>query len=138
MADTSGHSNEITGGIRIRVAAQFVPEQSDTDNGLHFFVYRILMSNEGEEWAQLISRRWVITDSFGEKEVVEGPGVVGEYPALDPGDKYSYISFCPMKTSWGTMEGEYIFSRTGGEEFKVQIGRFYLARTTSPISAMSG
>jgi len=54
-----------------------VPERSEPESGHYFFVYRIRISNVGSETAQLMSRRWVITNGDGGEEIVEGPGVVG-------------------------------------------------------------
>ena len=132
----TGHSDTTTDGIRVRVASQFLPERSDPDRGLHFFVYRVQLTNEGEQPARLLSRRWLITDANGETEEVQGPGVVGDQPHLDPGEEYEYMSGCPLETEWGTMEGSYEFERDGGERFEVAIGRFFLALGTAPISAL--
>ncbi len=136
MSNNTGHSHRVTDGIHVSVAAQYVEEQSDPEQGIFFFVYRILLNNQGERWAQLESRRWMITDSYGNQEVIEGPGVVGEFPDLSPGGRYSYISFCPLNTEWGTMEGSYVFRREDGTRFEVEIGQFFLAKNTAPISEM--
>ena len=132
----TGHSDTTTEGIRVRVASQFLPDRSDPDRGLHFFVYRVRITNEGDEPATLRSRSWLITDGRGETETVEGPGVVGDQPRLEPGEGYEYMSGCPLETEWGTMEGYYVFERDGGETFEAAIGRFFLALGTAPITAL--
>jgi len=132
----TGHSDTITDGIRVRVASQFLPERSDPDRGLHFFVYRVQLSNEGKAPARLLSRYWLITDANGETEEVQGPGVVGDQPHLEPGENYEYMSGCPLETEWGTMEGHFVFERDGGERFEVAVGRFFLAHGTAPITAL--
>ena len=86
----------------------------------------ITIKNEGSEWAKLISRHWIIINSAGDKEEVVGPGVVGYTPELKPGDTFTYTSYCPLSTAWGTMEGSYSFIRRDGSEFKAEIDRFYL------------
>ena len=58
---------------------------------------------------------------------VEGDGVVGQQPGLDPGESFMYASFCPLPTAWGTMEGEFTMTAEDGEQFEVQVGRFFLA-----------
>lgn len=131
----SGHSDETTEGIRVRVAAQFLPERSSPELGQYFFVYRVRIANEGQAWAKLLSRRWTITDGNGQVEVVEGPGVVGDQPELAPGESYEYMSGCPLTTEWGTMEGHYVFQRQDGETFEARVGRFFLALTTAPITS---
>lgn len=131
----SGHSDQVTEGIRVRVAAQFLPERSSPDHSQYFFVYRVRISNEGEAWAKLRSRYWLITDANGKREEVDGPGVVGDFPELAPGESYEYMSGCPLTTEWGTMEGHFVFEREGGEQFQAGVGRFFLALTTEPITA---
>ena len=60
------------------------------------------------------------------REDVEGPGVVGQTPRLEPGQAFKYQSYCPLRTGWGTMEGTYQMRYDDGQEFEVVIGRFYL------------
>ena len=85
------------------------------------------IANVGEETAQLQSRRWVITDGNGEVQVVEGPGVVGEQPVLEPGMAFEYTSYCPLTTTFGTMHGHYVMVRPDGESFAAEIAPFMLA-----------
>lgn len=124
---TSPDSDTTTGGIRIQAAAQYLPDDSDPDEPLFLFAYRIVMTNVGERTVQLRSRHWVIRDAFNEREDVKGPGVVGENPVLEPGGTFEYTSSCPLRTSWGTMEGSYVFEdRNTDEQVEVEIGRFFL------------
>jgi ApaG protein len=120
-------SNTITEGIRVRAAAVYLPNESEPDADRFLFAYRITLSNEGTETAQLLSRHWIIINGDGDREDVEGPGVVGKYPLLEPGDVFEYTSFCPLNTAWGTMEGTFTMQRDNGEKFDVAVGRFYLA-----------
>jgi len=46
------------------------------------------------------------------------------------------MSFCPLETEWGTMEGEYQMMREDGWMFEAKIGRFYL-RTDAVIQPLS-
>lgn len=125
-----GNSDIITDGIRVQVSAQYVPGESDPDRRHYTFVYKVVIRNEGDEWAKLLSRRWTITDANGEVEVVEGPGVVGAQPELEPGEAHEYMSHCPLRTHWGTMEGHFVMQRKSGETFQAEIGRFFLSETT--------
>lgn len=134
---STGHSDTITDGVRIRVAGQYLPEHSDPDSGSWTYVYRVIMSNEGDETVRLTTRHWIITDADNGVEEVRGPGVVGEYPELHPGDHYEYMSTCPLRTPWGTMEGSYEFEREDGTRFDASIGRFFLAETVAPLSSLS-
>jgi ApaG protein len=91
------------------------------------FVYFIRISNVGSDTAQLISRRWVITNTDGEEEEVRGDGVVGQQPVLAPGMFHDYNSFCRLKTPVGTMHGEYTMVTPGGDTFEARIAPFTLA-----------
>jgi len=131
-----GHSDVATEGIRVRVGAQYLPDQSDPTRGRHCYAYRVVITNEGDRWAKLRSRHWIIRDADNEVEEVRGPGVVGFQPELAPGESFDYVSGCPLRTEWGTMEGSFEMMREDGEVFRVEVGRFFLARSVAPISAM--
>ncbi|MDB5353842.1 MAG: ApaG domain protein [Phycisphaerales bacterium] len=119
-------SDTITQGIRVGATAYYLPEESDPDKRRFVFGYTVVVANVGAAPAQLLTRHWVIIDAQGRREDVHGPGVVGETPRLEPGQAFKYQSFCPIRTTWGTMEGEYQMRRDDGEMFDAKIGRFYL------------
>lgn len=125
-----------TGGVRVEVRPRYVPSHSITDPGpgenpRYVFAYRIRITNESDCRVQLLSRHWVIVDADGERHEVEGDGVVGQQPRLDPGAAFEYESFCPLQTPWGTMEGSFRMKVQSGPEngrfIEVGISRFYLA-----------
>jgi ApaG protein len=120
-------SDTTTNGIRVQVETRYLPEQSSPRDNQFLFAYRIRISNEGAETAQLISRHWIITDADGHVEQVQGPGVVGEQPVLTPGSAFEYTSFCPLRTSVGTMQGTYQMVRANGDGFDAVIAPFTLA-----------
>lgn len=120
-------SDTLTRGIRVRVKATYVPEQSAPGAGRYFFAYSVTISNEGTETAQLLSRRWTITDGEGTTQVVDGPGVVGEQPVLEPGRSFEYTSFCPLPTAVGSMHGIYRMVTPDGSSFDARIEPFTLA-----------
>jgi ApaG protein len=94
--------------------------------GIRVFAYTIRISNEGSSPAKLLSRHWVIKDSWGQTREVKGPGVVGEQPRLEPGEEFEYTSFCPLSTPRGTMSGSYAMARDVGQRFNVGVGEFFL------------
>ena len=120
-------SDARTNGIRVTVRSAYLPERSSPPNDRYFFTYSIRIANEGDVTAQLVSREWVITDAHGHVEVVQGDGVVGEQPVLDPGDAFEYQSFCPLSTPTGSMEGKYLMVTAAGERFEARIAPFALA-----------
>jgi ApaG protein len=124
-------SDTTTKGIRIQVQSRYLSEQSNPRDSQYLFAYHIRISNEGAHRAQLVSRRWVINDADGHVEHVQGPGVVGEQPVLDPGDVFEYTSFCPLRTAVGTMQGTYQMVTPEGDEFDAVIAPFTLATPNS-------
>jgi ApaG protein len=109
------------------VQSRYLAEQSSPRDNQYLFAYHIKISNEGTIRTQLVSRRWVINDADGHVEHVHGPGVVGEQPVLEPGDAFEYTSFCPLRTTVGTMQGTYQMVTSEGEEFDAVIAPFTLA-----------
>lgn len=112
--------------INISVETTFVPDVSSPSTGKFIFAYRIQIENESEYKVQLLSRAWHIVDSLLVNRFVEGDGVVGFQPELDPGQSYVYESFCEMQSPFGKMHGHYIFQRfPDHKKFAVQIESFY-------------
>jgi ApaG protein len=117
----------ITHGITVRVAVNFMPDQSRIEAGKWFWVYHIRIENHSDETVQLLARHWRITDARGMVNLVNGEGVVGETPVLAPGQSHDYVSGCPLTTPFGSMEGFYTFRRADGSELEVAIPFFPLS-----------
>ncbi|MBS0482759.1 MAG: Co2+/Mg2+ efflux protein ApaG [Proteobacteria bacterium] len=117
----------ISEGITVRVAVNFLPEQSRIEAGKWFWVYHIRIENDSDSAVQLLTRHWRITDGRGMINLVDGEGVVGEQPLLEPGQSHDYVSGCPLNTPHGSMEGHYTFRRTDGSLFEAAIPFFPLA-----------
>lgn len=122
----------LTRGIRVAASPMFLPDQSDPTARRFLFAYRIRITNEGQQDVRLMSRRWIIVNAHGQRDEVEGEGVIGQQPHLAPGESFEYSSYCPLNTSWGTMEGAYSFEAGDAEPFEAQIARFYLVTPESP------
>lgn len=117
----------ISNGIAVRVCASFLPEQSHVSQGQWFWAYHIRIENHSDQAVQLLTRHWRITDAAGRVSLVDGAGVVGEQPLLQPGQSHDYVSGCPMETPHGSMEGSYSFRRADGSLFDAAIPFFPLA-----------
>jgi ApaG protein len=117
----------ITDGITVRVAVNFLPEQSRIEAGKWFWVYHIRIENDSPQTVQLMTRHWRITDARGMINIVEGEGVVGEQPVLRPGESHDYVSGCPLTTPHGRMEGHYTFRAQDGDLLEAAIPGFPLA-----------
>jgi ApaG protein len=119
-------SSAVTEGIRVTVQSAFRPERSEPDKGRWLFTYTVRIENEGDAPAQLLSRRWIITDANGERQEVVGDGVVGHQPKLGPGERFEYTSFCVLETPHGSMRGTYRMVRGDGSTFDARIAPFPL------------
>jgi ApaG protein len=95
-----------------------------------YFAYQITIKNLSEQPAQLISRFWKIVDGAGNVENVNGLGVVGLQPVIEPGMSFTYSSGCPLINSVGQMSGHYNFLNLESKSsFKVIIPPFELIPT---------
>lgn len=118
---------KITDGVKISVETIYQPEYSNPANEHFMFAYRVNIENLTENTVQLLNRRWLIFDSNGTKREVEGEGVVGQQPVIEPGDNHEYVSGCNLKTDMGSMKGSYEMERiVDGLRFRVNIPEFYL------------
>lgn len=113
-------ATQVTHGIKISVETKFQSEHSDPENRTFLFVYHISIENNSEYAVKLISRHWEIFDSSGEYTNVDGDGVVGEYPVLEPGEYFEYESACDLTTDIGKMTGKYLMER------QIDKARFYV------------
>lgn len=118
---------QITQGVKVSVETIYQPEYSNPANDHYMFAYKINIENLTEYSVQLISRHWYIFDSNGARREVEGDGVVGQQPVIEPGNSHEYVSGCNLKTDMGSMKGSYMMKRTVDDEsFDVNIPEFYL------------
>lgn len=125
------NSETTTHGIQVSAKAQLLEHRADPGERGWIYAYQIELGNVGERTLTLRSRHWRITDANGEVREVRGPGVVGEQPRLEPGDRFEYQSMAELPTSWGTMEGSYAFQADDGEVVDVTVGRFFLAESAA-------
>ena len=110
----------------IKVATRYLDDQSEPEQDRYVFAYTIQIHNRGDLPAQLVSRRWLITDANSKVQQVEGEGVVGEQPWLRPGEGFEYTSGAILETDLGTMEGSYAMVADDGTRFDVPIPAFTL------------
>lgn len=113
--------------IQVKVATSYIDDQSEPDADRYVFAYTITISNSGEVAAKLMSRHWVITDANGKVQEVNGDGVVGEQPHLNPGEEFRYSSGAVLETPVGAMQGMYRMQADDGFDFDAPIAPFTLA-----------
>lgn len=119
--------NTITEGVKVSVETLYQPEYSNPVNEHFMFAYKVTIENMTDYAVQLLRRRWDIFDSNGTHRAVEGEGVVGLQPVIEPGNMHEYVSGCNLKTEMGSMKGAYEMIRLlDNHQFDVEIPEFQL------------
>lgn len=98
---------QITEGVSITVETFYQPQQSNPLAAEFLFAYRVTIENLSTMPVKLLRRHWYIADSNGARREVEGEGVVGQQPIIEPGAHYQYISACNLRSEIGKMWGSY-------------------------------
>jgi len=116
---------EVTQGIKVTVETEYQPSYSSPSQYHYVFTYRITIENQGDFTIQLMRRHWHIHDAAFTTREVEGEGVVGQQPVLEPGQTHQYVSGCNLKSGVGKMLGTYLMERVvDGATFQVIIPEF--------------
>ena len=116
--------------VSVQVQSVYIESQSAPDDERYVFAYTITIRNLGRTSVQLLKRYWLITNGNGRKTEVQGEGVVGEQPHIEPGGEYQYTSGAVIETPLGTMQGHYEMIDAQGELFRIAIPVFRLAVPT--------
>ena len=116
-----------TAGVKVSVLTEYQAEYSSPYQFHYVFSYRIRIENHSDATVQLQRRKWLIFDSNATVKEIEGEGVVGLTPVLEPGEVHEYTSGCSLKSSIGKMTGSYVMERLiDGKKFRVLIPEFNL------------
>lgn len=113
--------------IIIEAVPHYLEDQSVPDQERFVFAYTITITNAGSVPAKLLSRHWLIIDSNGKAQEVQGEGVIGKQPHLKPGESFQYSSGAMIETPVGIMQGNYLMVSDNGEDFKASIPQFTLS-----------
>jgi ApaG protein len=101
--------SKISDGVKISVETFYQTAYSNPATSEYMFAYRITIVNDNDFPIKLLTRHWYIFDSNNVSREVEGEGVIGVQPIINPNTSYQYISGCNLNTEMGTMHGTYIF-----------------------------
>ncbi len=116
---------EVTQGIRVSVETEYQPAYSSPSQYHYVFTYRITIENNSEFTIQLMRRHWYIYDAGFLTREVEGEGVIGVQPVLEPGQSHQYVSGCNLKSGIGKMAGTYLMERVvDGSTLTIRIPEF--------------
>lgn len=122
---------QVTKGIKIAIKTTFNGVIYRGYQQFYSFSYYVSIENNSKDTVKLLERFWKIFDALNTTEFVEGEGVVGETPILNPGATYNYRSNCFLLSTTGAMKGSYkMINFETSEEFMAIIPTFQL--TTTP------
>ena len=115
----------------VTVVARYLPEQSSPDQQAYAFAYSVTIVNTGDVAAQLVARRWLISDASRTTQEVRGLGVIGQQPLLKPGEQFEYQSWARIAAPRGRMHGSYYCMTEDAESFEADIPAFELSQQSA-------
>ncbi|MEI6177030.1 MAG: ApaG domain [Verrucomicrobiota bacterium] len=114
--------------IRVKVDdVVYMPSLEAPPDKPHPFVYFISIFNDSDLPVTIRARKWVVRQDDGEVTVVEGDGVVGQTPCIEPGGHFSYNSYHVIALGASvtgaffgeTAAGDWIFARI--PDFRLEV-----------------
>ena len=117
----------VTHDIEVSVLPQYLDDRSNPDENYYVWAYTVLIENKGSETVTLRTRHWEIIDANGQRQDVDGEGVIGKQPYLKPGESFEYSSGTILETPVGAMQGHYDMTSDDGSQFKANIAPFTLS-----------
>jgi ApaG protein len=126
-------------GMRIAATSQFVGKSSRK----HRFAYRIRIENVAAPEFQLLGRSWIIQEEppFSDTIKVHDPmgGAVGQFPVLQRGQAFEYMSGCELASPTGLMKGCFHFrDSTDDALFEVPVEPFLLQASVPQSEQRTG
>ncbi|MEM9360998.1 MAG: Co2+/Mg2+ efflux protein ApaG [Bacteroidota bacterium] len=119
---------QVTKGIKVSVKTNFEGTFFKNYKVHYAFGYTITIENQSKFPVQLLARHWDIFDSLKEMETVDGEGVIGRKPVIQPGKSHTYSSGCLLASPIGAMMGYYHMVNLGNsQEFEAEIPLFKFA-----------
>ena len=113
--------------IKVSVVPEYDIKNSFPAENRFVFRYNISIENLGRDAIKLLSRKWLIFDlGFGFTEV-EGEGVIGLTPTIEPGDNFTYFSNVMLRSGVGNMSGIYFCKNIlTNETLEIEVPKFNL------------
>jgi ApaG protein len=103
----------------------YSPDLPASPDQPHPFVYYITIHNGSDRTLTVKGRKWVVRGEDGHVTAVEGDGVVGCFPRLEPGENFSYNSY-HTTAGRALAEGAYLAVTEEGEAVFAKIPAFEL------------
>lgn len=113
--------------IKVSVIPEYDIKNSFPSENRFVFKYHVTIENLGDHPVQLLKRKWLIYDvGFGYTEV-EGDGVIGLTPEINPGETFKYFSNVVLRSGVGSMSGVYFcINLHNNENLAIDIPKFNL------------
>ena len=112
-------------GLRVTVdRVLHQPDAQAPPGRPHCFAYFISIHNESEVAVTIKGRKWVVCNTDGDITALEGDGVVGQFPLIEPGAKFSYNSYHALDTESAFAEGSYLGVTEDGRRVFTRIPKF--------------
>ena len=112
-------------GLRVTVDDIVYQDNAVTPPNLpHCFAYFISIHNNSDRVVTIKGRKWVVRSEAGDTVAVEGDGVVGQFPTIAPGARFSYNSFHLFQGRFAVAEGSYLGADEEGQRVLVRIPPF--------------
>ena len=119
---------QVTRGIKITVDTDYNGSFLKDNVLLFAFAYQIEIENQSKSSVQLLTRHWKIIETMNKNQYVNGTGVKGKKPIINPGEVHKYKSGCLLSSAFGAMKGTYtMIDLSSSKIFKVEIPLFRLS-----------
>ena len=135
LYDKDTEVTAVTNYIKVSVRWSYNHTFNTIISSSNLYTYHITMSMADDapesESCKLMTRHWEINDENGEAHVVDGDGVVGYYPVMQPGAKFSWRSYTTFQTiEGGSMKGHFTmyYLSNRGRMFNVTCPEFKMRR----------
>ncbi len=121
----AAHAQEVHGLRATLDAVIHDPALDAPPDRPHPFVYFITIHNDTDVAVTVVGRKWVVRDEEGKCVVVEGDGVVGQRPRIEPGGRFNYSSYHTVATD-SEVEGAYLAFDDSHRPLVVRVPKFSL------------
>ncbi len=119
--------------ISATAITKYMESRSDPENDDYAFAYAITIKNDGDIPARLLRRHWFVKSDNGNVQEVQGDGVVGEQPLIQPEGVFKYTSWVTLQTPTGHMEGKFLFTTEDGQQTWMDVTPFFFEVPNSRV-----
>ncbi len=111
----------------------YQPQAHTPPDRPHCFAYYITIHNDTDTAVVIKGRKWVVRGNAGDIVAVEGAGVVGQFPTIEPGEHFSYNSSHLLAGKSAVAEGSYLGVDAAGQKVLTRIPKFKMEVPSAEI-----